>query len=95
MQLRIAVLRSELQRQRKALGREIDLRQKDRAQLQKKGKSQWMHIQNSCTPSYNFYCHIHFPQSNGRWVSVYGLDLNAFCSDFANTQYSDGLVFVQ
>uniref|UniRef100_A0A3B4WMW8 UV radiation resistance associated gene n=1 Tax=Seriola lalandi dorsalis TaxID=1841481 RepID=A0A3B4WMW8_SERLL len=38
MQLRIAVLRSELQRQRKALGREIDLRQKERAQLQKKGK---------------------------------------------------------
>ncbi|KAA8586469.1 hypothetical protein FQN60_000305, partial [Etheostoma spectabile] len=39
MQLRIAVLRSELQRQRKALGREIDLRQKDNAQLQKKGKA--------------------------------------------------------
>ncbi|KAM7398538.1 hypothetical protein PAMA_006442 [Pampus argenteus] len=36
MQLRIAVLRSELQRQRKALGREMDLRQKERAQLQKK-----------------------------------------------------------
>uniref|UniRef100_A0A671VP73 UV radiation resistance associated gene n=1 Tax=Sparus aurata TaxID=8175 RepID=A0A671VP73_SPAAU len=36
MQLRIAVLRSELQRQRKALGREIDLRQKDRTQLQRK-----------------------------------------------------------
>ncbi|XP_040037875.2 UV radiation resistance-associated gene protein [Gasterosteus aculeatus] len=36
MQLRIGVLRSELQRQRKALGREMDLRQKDRAQLQKK-----------------------------------------------------------
>ncbi|XP_074529203.1 UV radiation resistance-associated gene protein [Halichoeres trimaculatus] len=36
MQLRIAVLRSELQRQRKALGREIDLRQKEQAQLQKK-----------------------------------------------------------
>lgn len=36
MQLRIAVLRSELQRQRKALGREIDLRQKERTQLQKK-----------------------------------------------------------
>ncbi|XP_070773533.1 UV radiation resistance-associated gene protein isoform X2 [Enoplosus armatus] len=36
MQLRLAVLRSELQRQRKALGREIDLRQKERAQLQKK-----------------------------------------------------------
>lgn len=39
MQLRIAVLRSELQRQRKALGREIDLRQKERAQFQKKGKT--------------------------------------------------------
>uniref|UniRef100_A0A8C4EQP5 UV radiation resistance associated gene n=1 Tax=Dicentrarchus labrax TaxID=13489 RepID=A0A8C4EQP5_DICLA len=38
MQLRIAVLRSELQRQRKALGREIDLRQKETVQLQKKGK---------------------------------------------------------
>uniref|UniRef100_A0A3Q3L9U3 UV radiation resistance associated gene n=1 Tax=Mastacembelus armatus TaxID=205130 RepID=A0A3Q3L9U3_9TELE len=37
MQLRIAVLRSELQRQRKALGREIDLQQKDKVQLQKKG----------------------------------------------------------
>uniref|UniRef100_UPI003AAA2170 UV radiation resistance-associated gene protein isoform X3 n=1 Tax=Centroberyx gerrardi TaxID=166262 RepID=UPI003AAA2170 len=36
MQLRIGVLRSELDRQRKALGREIDLRQKERAQLQKK-----------------------------------------------------------
>uniref|UniRef100_A0A8C5EXI3 UV radiation resistance-associated gene protein n=1 Tax=Gouania willdenowi TaxID=441366 RepID=A0A8C5EXI3_GOUWI len=36
MQLRIAVLRSELQRQRKALGREFDLRQKDRLQLTKK-----------------------------------------------------------
>ncbi|RVE63454.1 hypothetical protein OJAV_G00136420, partial [Oryzias javanicus] len=36
MQLRIAVLRSELQRQRKALGREIDTRQKERLQLQKK-----------------------------------------------------------
>ncbi|XP_041864636.1 UV radiation resistance-associated gene protein [Melanotaenia boesemani] len=36
MQLRIAVLCSELQRQRKALGREIDLQQKERAQLQKK-----------------------------------------------------------
>ncbi|XP_061817793.1 UV radiation resistance-associated gene protein isoform X1 [Nerophis lumbriciformis] len=36
MQLRLAVLRSELQRQRKALGREIGLRQKDRALLQKK-----------------------------------------------------------
>uniref|UniRef100_A0A8C4ENF1 UV radiation resistance associated gene n=1 Tax=Dicentrarchus labrax TaxID=13489 RepID=A0A8C4ENF1_DICLA len=39
MQLRIAVLRSELQRQRKALGREIDLRQKETVQLQKKGKA--------------------------------------------------------
>lgn len=38
MQLRIGVLRSELERQRKALGREVDLRQKERAQLQKKGK---------------------------------------------------------
>ncbi|XP_051903787.1 UV radiation resistance-associated gene protein [Hippocampus zosterae] len=38
MQLRLAVLHSELQRQRKALGREIDLRQKDMAQLQKKGE---------------------------------------------------------
>lgn len=47
MQLRIAVLRSELQRQRKALGREIDLRQKERTQLQKKGKA------NNCT--YNRY----------------------------------------
>ncbi|XP_037126416.1 UV radiation resistance-associated gene protein isoform X1 [Syngnathus acus] len=36
MQLRLAVLHSELQRQRKALGREIDVRQKDMAQLQKK-----------------------------------------------------------
>nr|XP_057942794.1 UV radiation resistance-associated gene protein [Doryrhamphus excisus] len=36
MQLRLAVLRSELQRQRKALGRERGLWQKDRAQLQKK-----------------------------------------------------------
>uniref|UniRef100_A0A3Q0R3V0 UV radiation resistance associated gene n=1 Tax=Amphilophus citrinellus TaxID=61819 RepID=A0A3Q0R3V0_AMPCI len=36
MQLRIAVLHSELERQRKALGRERDLRQKERAQLQKK-----------------------------------------------------------
>lgn len=38
MQLRIAVLRSELQRQRKALGREIDLQQKEKSQLQKKGR---------------------------------------------------------
>uniref|UniRef100_A0A3P9KYB0 UV radiation resistance associated gene n=1 Tax=Oryzias latipes TaxID=8090 RepID=A0A3P9KYB0_ORYLA len=36
MQLHIAVLRCELQRQRKALAREIDIRQKDRLQLQKK-----------------------------------------------------------
>ncbi|XP_061659730.1 UV radiation resistance-associated gene protein isoform X2 [Syngnathoides biaculeatus] len=36
MQLRLAVLRSELLRQRKALGREIDVQQKDMAQLQKK-----------------------------------------------------------
>ncbi|XP_055004356.1 UV radiation resistance-associated gene protein isoform X2 [Boleophthalmus pectinirostris] len=39
MQLRIAVLRSELERQTKALGRETDLRQKERAQLQKKEES--------------------------------------------------------
>ncbi|XP_077403150.1 UV radiation resistance-associated gene protein isoform X2 [Vanacampus margaritifer] len=38
MQLRLAVLHSELQRQRKALGREIDVRQKDTAQLQKKAE---------------------------------------------------------
>ncbi|KAM6906906.1 UV radiation resistance-associated gene protein [Xenentodon cancila] len=36
MQLRIAVLRSELQRQRKALGREVDVQRKERGQLQKK-----------------------------------------------------------
>ncbi|KAM4547065.1 UV radiation resistance-associated gene protein [Fundulus diaphanus] len=36
MQLRIAVLHGELQRQKKALGRETDIRQKERAQLQKK-----------------------------------------------------------
>ncbi|XP_068187437.1 UV radiation resistance-associated gene protein [Antennarius striatus] len=36
MQLRIAVLHSELHRQRKALGREMDLRQKERMQLHKK-----------------------------------------------------------
>uniref|UniRef100_A0A3B3YC45 C2 domain-containing protein n=1 Tax=Poecilia mexicana TaxID=48701 RepID=A0A3B3YC45_9TELE len=36
MQLRIAVLCSELQRQKKALGREIDVWQKERAHLQKK-----------------------------------------------------------
>uniref|UniRef100_A0A3B3ZG98 Uncharacterized protein n=1 Tax=Periophthalmus magnuspinnatus TaxID=409849 RepID=A0A3B3ZG98_9GOBI len=40
MQLRIAVLRSELERQTKALSRETDLRQKERAQLQKKGKQE-------------------------------------------------------
>ncbi|XP_053702772.1 UV radiation resistance-associated gene protein [Synchiropus splendidus] len=39
MQLRIAVLRTELQRQRKALGREIDQRQKDKLQRQKKEES--------------------------------------------------------
>uniref|UniRef100_A0A8C6TR18 UV radiation resistance associated gene n=1 Tax=Neogobius melanostomus TaxID=47308 RepID=A0A8C6TR18_9GOBI len=39
MQLRLAVLRSELERQTKALGRETDLRQKERAQLQKKEES--------------------------------------------------------
>ncbi|KAK2828844.1 hypothetical protein Q5P01_019878 [Channa striata] len=36
MQLRIAVLHSELQRQKKALGREIDVQHKERMQLQKK-----------------------------------------------------------
>ncbi|KAJ8384584.1 hypothetical protein AAFF_G00200210 [Aldrovandia affinis] len=36
MRLRISVLRSELERQRKALGREMDTRQKEKAQLQKK-----------------------------------------------------------
>lgn len=39
MLLRIAMMRNELQRQRKALSREIDLRQKERTQLQRKGKS--------------------------------------------------------
>lgn len=39
MQLRLAVLRSELERQTKALARETDLRQKERAQLQKKEES--------------------------------------------------------
>lgn len=39
MQLRIAVLRSELQRQKKALSRETDLQQKERIQLQKKGNA--------------------------------------------------------
>lgn len=39
MLLRIAMMRSELQRQRKALSREMDLRQKERTQLQRKGKS--------------------------------------------------------
>uniref|UniRef100_A0A674AAH0 UV radiation resistance associated gene n=1 Tax=Salmo trutta TaxID=8032 RepID=A0A674AAH0_SALTR len=38
MQLRLGMLRGELERQRKVLGRETDLRQKERAQLQKKGK---------------------------------------------------------
>lgn len=38
MLLRIAMMRNELQRQRKALSREIDLRQKERTQFQKKGK---------------------------------------------------------
>lgn len=37
MLLRIAMMRHELQRQRKALSKEIDLRQKERMQLQKKG----------------------------------------------------------
>uniref|UniRef100_A0A1A8L1Q7 UV radiation resistance associated protein n=2 Tax=Nothobranchius pienaari TaxID=704102 RepID=A0A1A8L1Q7_9TELE len=36
MQLQIAVLRDELQRQRKVLGREMDVRQKERLQLHKK-----------------------------------------------------------
>uniref|UniRef100_A0A8C8M7J5 UV radiation resistance associated gene n=1 Tax=Oncorhynchus tshawytscha TaxID=74940 RepID=A0A8C8M7J5_ONCTS len=36
MQLRLGTLRSELERQRKALGRETDLQQKERAVLQKK-----------------------------------------------------------
>ncbi|KAK6322388.1 hypothetical protein J4Q44_G00071800 [Coregonus suidteri] len=36
MQLRLGILRGELERQRKVLGRETDLRQKERAQLQKK-----------------------------------------------------------
>uniref|UniRef100_A0A1A7Y0G4 UV radiation resistance associated protein n=2 Tax=Iconisemion striatum TaxID=60296 RepID=A0A1A7Y0G4_9TELE len=36
MQLRTAVLHDELQRQRKLLGREMDVRQKERLQLQKK-----------------------------------------------------------
>ncbi|XP_013993335.2 UV radiation resistance-associated gene protein isoform X1 [Salmo salar] len=35
-QLRLGMLRGELERQRKVLGRETDLRQKERAQLQKK-----------------------------------------------------------
>lgn len=39
MLLRIAMMQHELQRQRKALSREIDLRQKERTQLQRKGKS--------------------------------------------------------
>lgn len=39
MLLRIAMMQNELQRQRKALSREIDLRQKERTQLQRKGKS--------------------------------------------------------
>lgn len=43
MLLRIAMMRSELQRQRKALGREMDLRQKERTQLQRKGKSSPAH----------------------------------------------------
>ncbi|XP_056911606.1 UV radiation resistance-associated gene protein isoform X3 [Takifugu flavidus] len=39
MLLRIAMMRSELQRQRKALGREMELRQKERTQLQRKGEA--------------------------------------------------------
>jgi len=38
MELRLGVLRNELQRQRRALCRETDLRQKERAQLHKKGR---------------------------------------------------------
>lgn len=38
MLLRIAMMRSELQRQRRALSREMDLRHKERSQLQRKGK---------------------------------------------------------
>uniref|UniRef100_A0A8C6TSP6 UV radiation resistance associated gene n=1 Tax=Neogobius melanostomus TaxID=47308 RepID=A0A8C6TSP6_9GOBI len=52
MQLRLAVLRSELERQTKALGRETDLRQKERAQLQKKGKLEkesLTKLQKECT----------------------------------------------
>lgn len=37
MQLHIGILRCELERQRKALTREMDLMQKERAQLVKKG----------------------------------------------------------
>uniref|UniRef100_A0A669CFN3 UV radiation resistance associated gene n=1 Tax=Oreochromis niloticus TaxID=8128 RepID=A0A669CFN3_ORENI len=47
MQLRIAVLHSELERQRKALGRERDLRQKERALLQK--KESLSKLQKECT----------------------------------------------
>ncbi|KAL0994379.1 hypothetical protein UPYG_G00121460 [Umbra pygmaea] len=39
MHLRLGTLRGELERQRRALGRETDLRQKERAQLQKKEDS--------------------------------------------------------
>lgn len=37
MQLRIGILRCELERQRKALAREMDMMQKERVQLVKKG----------------------------------------------------------
>ena len=54
MQLRIGVLRSELERQRKALGREIEQRQKERAQLQKKGKSR--SVPGSCSSTLSAKC---------------------------------------
>ena len=38
MQVRLGVLHCELERQSKALSRETDLRQKERALLQRKGK---------------------------------------------------------
>uniref|UniRef100_A0A8C7X9T4 UV radiation resistance associated gene n=1 Tax=Oryzias sinensis TaxID=183150 RepID=A0A8C7X9T4_9TELE len=50
MQLHIAVLRCELQRQRKALAREIDIRQKERLQLQKKEERDSLtSMQKECT----------------------------------------------
>ncbi|MEQ2299642.1 hypothetical protein AMECASPLE_017271 [Ameca splendens] len=50
MQLRIAVLRSELQRQKKALGREIDIRLKESAQLQKKAAAALQQQSHSAPP---------------------------------------------